>query len=398
MKPTWKFVSTATMIVLAMSLGQVNADPHSDGLELGKNNLNKLSSKVSNSNAQTMPHYTNNPPQSQNFGSTDLFGVGVSRINTCKTATHGPDQVANQECDAVNFLAKNPEQRTKFPVDPNDPIISGIGDTINNANGGSATEACGTKTTTTPDIYATEVCNEYNLSEPKSCSMGQVVNVDAKANFQCNVTSNALENINCDKYLVVTCPANPSFCTAGGITPGSVQKSTGTASITFSPPYLDAIQVINTQGRRETSTFTFNITDVSKIGMFRLTYAQYDNWLGLRINGRWVRVFMGGLTDAQSWATDRLDIVSSGGKAYVDIGNGSLYGIEPYYPWGGIYAGSYDIDLKTYLTTGTNTIEFIVVNGTYGGVGEAKFEVREFCNPCTQNWVDQCSTLYNRTF
>jgi hypothetical protein len=164
MKPTRKFISIATIAVLAMSLGQVQADPHSDGLELGKNNLNKLSSKVSKSNAQTMPHYTDKPPQSQNFGSTDLFGVGVSRINTCKTSTHGPDQVANQECDAVNFLAKNPEQRTKFPLNPNDPIISGIGETINNANGGTATDACGTKTTTTPDIYSTEVCNEYNLS------------------------------------------------------------------------------------------------------------------------------------------------------------------------------------------------------------------------------------------
>ena len=227
--------------------------------------------------------------------------------------------------------------------------------------------------------------------------MGQVVNVDAKANFQCNVTSNALENINCDKYLVVTCPANPSFCNAGGITPGSVQQSTGSASITFSPPYLDAIQVINTQGRRETSTFTFNVADISKIGVFRLTYAQYDNWLGLRINGRWVRVFMGALNEAQSWATSKLDIVTSGGRAYVDIGNGSLYGVEPYYPYGGIYRGNFDIDMKTYLQNGTNTIEFIVVNGTYSGVGEAKFEIREFCNPCTQNWVDQCLALQNRT-
>ncbi|MBX8557120.1 hypothetical protein K5D56_21875 [Pseudomonas cichorii] len=397
MKLTWKYIYTAAILTLATSSGQVNSDPHSDGLELGKNNLNNLSSKVSNSNAQTMPHYTNSPPQSQNFGSSDLFSVGVTRINTCKTEPHGTDQIANQECDAVNFLAKNPEQRTKFPIDQNDPIISGIGNTINNANEGSATEVCGTKTTTTPDVYATEVCNEYNLSEPKTCSMGQVVNVDAKANFQCNVTSNALENINCEKYLVMNCPANPTFCNAGGITPGSVQMSTGSAGITFSAPYLDVIHYINTEGYRETSTFTFNVTDINKLGVFKLVYAQYDNWLGLRINGRWVRVFMGGLDEAQSWATSKLDIVSAWWGSYVDIGNGASYGIEPDYPWGGIYSGSFDIDLKSYLKDGTNTIDFIIINGTAQGVGEAKFEIREFCTPCTETWVDQCSSLYNRT-
>ena len=393
----WGLIAIASFLTLVTASGRVIADAHSDGLALGKSNLSKLSSKVNSTNAQSMPHYTNNPPQSQNFGSSSLFDVGVGRINTCKTATHGPDQVANQECDAVNFLAKNPEQRVKFPVSPNDPIISGIGNTINNATGGSATEACGTKTTTTPDIYATEVCNEYNLSEAKSCSMGQVVTVDGKSNFQCNVTSNAVETISCDKYLVVNCPANPSYCTAGGITPGSVQQSTGTAKITFSAPYLDAIQTIATSYKRETSTFTFNISDISRIGMFRLIYAQYDNWLGLKINGKWVRVFVGSLNDAQSWATSKMDIVTVSGKSYVDIGNGTMYGVEPAYPGGvGVYAGSYDIDLRTYFQTGTNTIEFIVINGSYGGVGEAKFEVREFCNPCTQTWVDQCSTLNSR--
>lgn len=35
--------------------------------------------------------------------------------------------------------------------------------------------------------------------------MGQVVDVDTKANFQCNVTHNAIENVTCDRYLTMAC-------------------------------------------------------------------------------------------------------------------------------------------------------------------------------------------------
>ncbi|VVP32267.1 hypothetical protein [Pseudomonas fluorescens] len=199
MKQNRKMIAGLGLLALVMSSGQVIADPHSDGLALGKSNLSKLSSKVNNANAQSMPHYTNNPPQSGNFGSSSLFEVGVGRINTCKTAVAGSDKVANQECDAVNFLAKNPENRVKFPVSPNDPIIKGIGNTINNATGGNVDQVCTTKTTTTPDIYATEVCNEYNLSEAQSCSMGQVVQVDADSNYLCNTTHNSLQTLDCHR-------------------------------------------------------------------------------------------------------------------------------------------------------------------------------------------------------
>lgn len=394
MKPTWKFISTATMVALAMSMGQVNADPHSDGLELGKNNLNKLSSKVNNSNAQTMPHYTNKPPQSQNFGSSDLFGVGVTRINTCKTETHGPDQIANQECDAVNFLAKNPEQRTKFPVDPNDPIISGIGDTINNAKGGDVTQVCTTKTTTTPDIYSTEVCNEYNLADAKACTMGQVVQVDAKSNYQCNVTKNALQTYTCDAYISVACPQVPAYCDAGGITTGSVSKSTGTATVSFAPPYLDFYQRINTVNTRETSTFQFNIDNINLISVFTLVYVQQDNWLGLKINGKLVKVFRAQLPDSLAYAATGIDIVWSGGRPYVDIGVGQLFAVEP-----GLYplALAVDLDMRQYLVSGNNTIEFILANGNSYGIGEAKFEVKQLCQPCTETWVDQCSDFWSRS-
>lgn len=384
----------ASLLAFTISTANAFADPHSDGLELGKSNLSKLSSKVNNANAQGMPHYTNNPPQSQSFGSASLFDVGVTRINTCKTATHGTDQIANQECDAVNFLAKNPQEKVKFPVSPTDPIISGIGDTINNAKGGDLTNACTTKTTTTPDIYSTEVCNEYNLSEAKACTMGQIVQVDAKSNYQCNVTKNAVQTYTCDNYIAVACPQKPTYCDAGGITTGSVTKSTGAATVSFVPPYLDFYQRINTINTRETSTFQFNIENINLVSVFRLVYVQQDNWLGLKINGKLVKVFRAQLPDSLAYAATGVNIVWSGGRPYVDIGVGQLFTVEP-----GLYplTLAVDLDMRQYLKAGNNTIEFILANGNSYGIGEAKFEVKQLCQPCTETWVDQCAVFSARS-
>ena len=293
MNLNWKIISAAGLLALMMSSGQAFADAHSDGLALGKSNLNKLSSKVNNANAQGMPHYTNNPPQSQNFGSSSLFDVGATRINTCKTAVAGSDKVSNQECDAVNFLAKNPENRTKFPIDPHDPIIKGIGDTINNAKGGDVNQACTTKTTTTPNLYATEVCNEFYLSEPKLCTMGQVVEVTANANFLCNVTKNALEYKNCDNALIVSCSPPVDGCDNGGIIPGSTQ---GDMYTTWGPigggNYALQFGVIGDNywyggymGVLNVRTLQFNINNVSTVTQFMLANVWYDDYLMVQVNG-----------------------------------------------------------------------------------------------------------------
>ncbi|WP_282366688.1 hypothetical protein [Pseudomonas sp. PS02290] len=394
MKPTWKLISTVTAVALSLSLCQVHADPHSDGLELGKNNLNKLSSKVSNSNAQTMPHYTNKPPQSQNFGSSDLFGVGVSRINTCKTEAHGPDQIANQECDAVNFLAKNPEQRVKFPLDPKDPIISGIGETINNANGGSATEACGTKTTTTPDIYSTEVCNEYNLSEMKSCSMGQVVNVDAKANFQCNITKNRLEQVSCDAWLTVACQPPVAGCSGGGIKTGSASLSNGSYTYKLVGDDLTIINDVTAINNITSADFNFTIEGLDRVTDFFINSIHSDNYVGVSVNGHFVgvhaRIFSGWNPSA-----DRLvqDFNYSPPHARWGPNPGDHYQAEI----GGNLLTAVNADLKPYLREGQNVITVNVLNGKGPGYGKVYITAHQLCPPpCVETWTNQCESYQQR--
>ncbi|WP_128637249.1 hypothetical protein [Pseudomonas taiwanensis] len=279
-----------TLAGLLVAAASAIADPHSEGTELGKSNLSKLSSNVTSANAKSIPFYTDTPSQSSQFGSSSLFTVGTNRINSCKTEADGPDAIANQECDAVNFLAKNPYERVKVDVDENDPIISGIGEIINDANPGDIAENCGTKTTTTPDIYSTEVCNEYNLSDKKTCSMSQVVSVDTKANFQCNITQNAIETVSCDRYLLLSCQPPIAGCTGSGIAVNSATISNGAYQFTLVGSALTIVNNVTAINKVTEADFSFSIAGLDRVDEFFINAIHSDNYVGIAVNGSFLGV------------------------------------------------------------------------------------------------------------
>lgn len=229
----------------ACAPASVWADAHSDGIALGQSQLNTMSGNVNSSKAQGVPFYNTNPPQSAGFGGPSLFDLGLNRINTCKTATHGSDPIANQECDAVNFLAKNPQNRQKFEVSPNDPIIVGIGDVINKADPGKVDAGCILKQTTTPAEHSTEVCNEYLVPNEFQCAIGRVVDVDADANFSCDKQFEMYENRSCEIGTMCNVVGTQLTCT-----PMSFQcTSTGQACCNFT---------ISCNGDGSTATVVYN--------------------------------------------------------------------------------------------------------------------------------------------
>ena len=380
--------------LLAVAVGAL-ADPHSEGTELGKSTLGKLSSNVTSANAKSMPFYTDTPSQSSQFGSSSLFTVGTSRINSCKTEADGPDAIANQECDAVNFLAKNPYERVKVDVDENDPIISGIGEIINNAKPDEITESCGTKTTTTPDIYSTEVCNEYNLSDQKICSMGQVVDVDTKANFQCNVTQNALETVSCDKYLVLSCQPPIAGCTGSGIAVNSATISNGAYQFTLVGSALTIVNNVTAINEVTEADFNFSIAGLDRVDEFFINAIHSDNYVGIAVNGIFIGVHgraFGG------WNANATKLVQ-----------GTNYS-PPHARWSDNPADHYKaetgnnlktsehIDLIPYLREGSNVINIKVLNGKGPGYGMVYITAHQQCPPeCEETWVDQCSSYEQRS-
>ncbi|PYD14619.1 hypothetical protein D6T65_17775 [Arthrobacter frigidicola] len=342
-----------------------------------------------------MPFYTDTPSQSSQFGSSSLFTVGTSRINSCKTEPDGPDAISNQECDAVNFLAKNPYERVKVDVDENDPIISGIGEIINNAKPDEITENCGTKTTTTPDIYSTEVCNEYNLSDQKTCSMGQVVDVDTKANFQCNVTQNALETVSCDKYLVLSCQPPIAGCTGSGIAVNSATISNGAYQFTLVGSALTIVNNVTAINEVTEADFHFSIAGLDRVDEFFINAIHSDNYVGIAVNGTFIGVHGRAFGGWNANATKLVqDTNYSPPHARWSDSPADHYKAET----GNNLKTSEHIDLIPYLREGSNVINIKVLNGKGPGYGMVYITAHQQCPPeCEETWVDQCSSYDQRS-
>lgn len=173
---------------------------HEAGIEFAKSQSDKSAANVNQNNAKNTPFFNPNPKQAAGFVSTDIFGIGSSRITECKSEAKGSDKVANQECEAVNFLAKNPDNRKRFQLSSNDPAVLAGRSAINNAKKDMFSDnGCVLKTTTTPSQYRIESCNEYNPVSAMNCVMGREVVVNSSSNFMCDATLNALEQVNCNR-------------------------------------------------------------------------------------------------------------------------------------------------------------------------------------------------------
>ena len=70
--------------------------------------------------AATVPGFGLNTPQSQVFqsGQGQLSGPGTAKIIDCANQAPEVDSYRRQECDAVNFVARNPAVRPAFQTRP----------------------------------------------------------------------------------------------------------------------------------------------------------------------------------------------------------------------------------------------------------------------------------------
>lgn len=159
---------------------------------------------------EKVPAYGANPAETQYYqgGQGQIAGPGIGKMQECAGYAPGSDKIANQECEAVNFLARNPQIRPQFNITKNDPMVLGAKNARNNAasffqsigiNGGTGSSTqCTTRTETTPAQYTRETCSSVKELGTQQCTMGRTVNIETDANFQCDQTVNAYENLSCD--------------------------------------------------------------------------------------------------------------------------------------------------------------------------------------------------------
>jgi hypothetical protein len=159
---------------MALAPLQSLADPFSDGQAFGQGMIDSTFANINAAKAdEVLPGRPASVPESGLVTSSPqgLFNPAVSKIGGCKTAT-SPDQ----ECAAVNFLAKNPNERVQFTIDKTtDPTLAKSREMLSTdslsamAALGNTAGACTEVQTSTPDETRIEVCNAYHAFGVSTC-------------------------------------------------------------------------------------------------------------------------------------------------------------------------------------------------------------------------------------
>lgn len=169
--------------------------------ELARTNVRGAFDGISGASAEgVVPKYGVVPPEAQYFqgGRGNTQDHGVAKIQSCANYSPGQDKIANQECEVVNFLARNPDIRPQFDLGNKDPMISNNRDKRERAQDvfetlgvNNATSDCTTSTETNPAKYATKSCVSIHGVETHQCLLGREIDIDADANFECEKTISA---------------------------------------------------------------------------------------------------------------------------------------------------------------------------------------------------------------
>ncbi len=175
MKPAGIFVIMLMLItppLHAQDPIRTPADAFNAGKAFAQEGKTAASGKVNRSTGiAELPHYSATAPEAEFFqhGRNPLGGAGMNKQAECATR-RSLNGFAQQECDAVNFLVKNPTERPKYTMDKKtDPLLTGSKETIEKPGPipGDTNQQCRVETITTPGTFITETCTEtYGLDNP----------------------------------------------------------------------------------------------------------------------------------------------------------------------------------------------------------------------------------------
>ena len=182
---------TGSMIAIAVVIaGAAHADGiknQGDAFNAGKEFANSAKTGASNqvnstTGSQNLPYYGTSAPESAHYqgGRHLVGGAGTQKQIACQTyrATTAFQQ---QECDAVNFMSKNPTRRPKFKIDQNrDPLLSNAKGVIDSPGDvpGRVRQNCHVETVTIPGTYITETCTESQTLETVKCRRAYSAHVE----------------------------------------------------------------------------------------------------------------------------------------------------------------------------------------------------------------------------
>lgn len=367
----------ASLLLMALSAGaawsagevQTPAEAFNAGKDFANTGKGAVGGMISDSTgSQNLPFYNSSAPESAHFqgGQNPIGNIGTDKQLTCQNS-QAPNALQQQECDAINFVTRNPSTRPTYTIDrANDPLLTGSQNVISNPGSipGTSTQQCRVERTRIPPTYITESCSE----------------------------TKTLGTVTCARRLLMACDPVRDGCDMGGIVPNSWQ---GDMTTTFTPDGAGnfilqfgtiADNYWSGYGEIFDRNLTFEIRDLNLITKFTLSRAAYDDWLLVKINGQTVYVGPKG--------GDRLEKVSRGRVWQIQYCATCYGNPELNTSWN----FGLDVDLRPYLVNGMNTLFMrTVVAGR--GEGAIQITTRQQCpRNCRDQWDNsECSTLEARS-
>lgn len=169
------------LVVLLAASQMAAADGMSDAFGQGKA-MGAAGKSVVQSNitagqgASIVPNYGSTAPESSYFGLSALAAPAANKIVGCATGPKSSSAYLQQECDAVNFLNKNPYQRKHVDIGKSDPLLKNSRQIMKdptrfaNLQDSGIYSQCKTSTVTAPPTYKTDVCHSTAEVATQTCS------------------------------------------------------------------------------------------------------------------------------------------------------------------------------------------------------------------------------------
>jgi hypothetical protein len=290
------------------------------------------------------PGYSANPPAAAYYNS----GTALQ--------SQGQQAVANAPAtDPSKVVVNQATSGAQFAIAPNDPMLT-QGQTIS------------AQATALGQTY--QGCQSLVVGQPNS---------QTYTTKTCNVTEVSATQ-NCSDQLIATCPTNAAPI---ALTVDSISDDMGWS---YTYPTLTVGHVADSTSTNYWNgwctifdrTTTFTINDVSQVDQFLMTFASFDDYMNVEINGH--LVFNG------PYGGDMVAVVN--GAVQYDS-SGKTGPCELSTDW----QQHTNIDVKPMLVTGVNTIHTIVeVAGT--GHGYMEFTATQYpdCSPYDQ-WQQTCGSV-----
>lgn len=365
--------------------------------------------EIDSSVEDVVPRYNDSPDGRYDGGRGNPAPAGTQQVIDCSVAT--PEQLAGyagKACDATNFITRNASTRPMISVEQNDPLLTNAQARTSQGRLVGLPSSMVNTTATTGDLaqcetvidpggtsQRTSVCHEQGAMSEPSCTVGQVVEVDADYQYQCRQTPLQVETLSCNRTRIVTCEAAADGCDNGGIVPGSTQGDMrtwfgpiggGTYGLefgTFADNYWGGYAAVFDR------SLQFNIENRDAVTRFHLVNAAFDDWLLVSLNGHVVYV--------GPWGGDRLDVVNrivwGFPRTQIQFSAAGFGWPELDTSWN----QSIDVDLRPYLRNGSNTL-FMRTIVAGNGEGAIRISARMACpRNCTDTWNDQCLPLAERS-